>query len=118
MDGSAANAPLGSTVTISISRPERHEQGIVIPLTALIDKGHGPCVWVLDPASSVVHLHPVTITVLGNENASITSSGLTAGELFVAQGAHLLHENDKIRTVLASTIAGAAPLTTPPHESQ
>ena len=118
MDGRAANAPLGSTVTISVRRPEKHERGIVIPLTALIDKGHGPCVWVLDPASSVVHLRSVKITLLGNENANITSSGLTAGELLVAQGAHLLHENDKIRTVLANTITGPAPLTTPPHESQ
>jgi multidrug efflux pump subunit AcrA (membrane-fusion protein) len=118
LDGTAANAPLGSTVTVALSRPEKDESGIVVPLTALIDKGHGPCVWLLDTTSSSVHLHPVKINVLGNENVFLSSNSLKPGELLVAQGAHLLHENDKVRTVSASTLVGVAPLSTPPHESQ
>ncbi len=118
LTGNAAKAPLGSTVNVRISRTEKNEQGIVIPLTALIDKGHGPCVWVIDEARSVVHLPPVKVSVIGSENAYINSMSLKPGEYLVAQGAHLLHENDKIRTVLANTIAGPAQLNTPPHESQ
>lgn len=119
LQGNAASAPLGSTVTVSLNRPaQSKQQGISIPLTALIDEGHGPCVWLFDSSSSLVHLHPVKITSLGNENAFISDGSLNPGELLVAQGAHLLHENDKIRSVLASSISGPAPLTTPPHESQ
>jgi multidrug efflux pump subunit AcrA (membrane-fusion protein) len=118
LEGRASNAPLGSTVNVRIRRPEKNEQGIIVPLAALIDKGHGPCVWVLDQAQSVVHLHPVKVSVIGNENAYISSASLNPGALLVAQGAHLLHENDKIRTVSANTVTGPAPLTTPPHESQ
>ena len=118
LEGSAIGAPLGSTVTVTLASPEENKQEIVVPLTALIDKGRGPCVWLLDPVTSTVHLHPVQINLLGNENAFLGSSSLKNGELLVAQGAHLLHENDKIRTVSATVLTGPAPLTTPPHESQ
>lgn len=100
LSGQAANAPLGSTVAIAIesSRPQKLEA--TVPLTALVDKGRGTGVWTVDLGSSVVHFRAVTVSVLGNEDAVIVD-GLKPGEMFVSQGAHLLHENEKVRIAIA-----------------
>ena len=118
LEGKAANAPLGSTVTVSISTaPTRSGANLSVPLTALIDKGQGPGVWLVDQSNSTVHFRAVKLATLGSEDAAL-ASGLRKGEQFVAQGAHLLHENDKIRVAVASKDFVPAPLATPPHVSE
>jgi len=95
LDGEAAAAPLGATVTIWLaskaSRPD-----IQVPLGAILDDGGKTGVWVLDGATSTVHFRPVTLVRLTSENAVI--SGLSSGDRVVSLGAHLLQEGARVRT--------------------
>jgi RND family efflux transporter MFP subunit len=95
LQGAAAGAPLGATVTVSLpdARPTAGQQ---IPLAALYDSGQGPGVWLVDPKTSAVSWRPVKVSSLGEESAVVTGE-LAAGERFVSLGAHLLHAGEVVR---------------------
>lgn len=116
LSGVAAGAPLGSTVAVFLE-PSSSRKQATVPLTALIDKGHGTGVWTIDSKKSVVHFRSVVLGALGNEEAIITG-GLRPGEMFVAQGAHLLHENDKVRIAIATKNGTKEQITTISEESK
>lgn len=95
LQGDAAAAPLGATVTIKI--PNRQAQAHAeVPVGALLDDGKRTGIWVVDQASSKVHFRDLKIERLGEENAIV--SGLKPGEVVVALGAHLLVDGAQIRT--------------------
>jgi RND family efflux transporter MFP subunit len=95
LDGEAAAAPLGATVTIRLaSRASRPE--VQVPLGAVLDDGHKTGVWVLDSATSTVRFRPVELVRVTSEAAVI--SGLSSGDPVVALGAHLLQEGAHVRT--------------------
>ncbi|WP_374650514.1 efflux RND transporter periplasmic adaptor subunit [Dongia sp.] len=96
LEGDAAGAPLGATVTIWLSN-EASAQKTSVPLGALIDEGNETGVWILDDKSSTVTFRPVRIDQLGAETA-VLNSGIATGERVVALGAHLLHEGQRVRT--------------------
>ena len=87
LDGEAAAAPLGATVTIRLasqaSRPE-----VQVPLGAVLDDGRKTGVWVFDSATSTVRFRPVKLVRVTSETAVI--SGLSSGDPVVSLGAHLL----------------------------
>jgi RND family efflux transporter MFP subunit len=95
LDGEAAAAPLGATVTIRLASQANRPE-VQVPLGALIDDGMKTGVWVLDRAASTVHFRPVELVRLGGEAAVI--SGLSSGEPVVSLGAHLLQEGARVRT--------------------
>jgi RND family efflux transporter MFP subunit len=95
LEGRAAAAPLGATVTISIT-PPRSSTALQIPLSAIYDGGSGPGVWLVDTRTSTVSWRRIQLGGLGNEAATVTG-GLNAGERFVALGAHLLHQGEAVR---------------------
>lgn len=104
LEGTAASAPLGSTVTIHLPDP-RSASTLQIPLSAIYDTGRGPGVWIVEGTSqSQVKWHAVQVSELGEETATI-SSGLGTGDRFVALGAHLLHEGQAVQ--VASTQVAA-----------
>src|SRR5579872_275483 len=96
LDGEAAAAPLGATVTIrlpsQVSQPE-----IQVPLGALLDDGRKTGVWVFDGSSSTVHFQPIKLVRVTSEAAVI--SGLSSGDSVISLGAHLLQEGARVRTV-------------------
>lgn len=94
--GAAAQAPLGSTVTISIAGNEQSTPTFEVPVAALLDRGHGTGLWIWNGATSTVTFKPVQVVRLGQEEAMIRSADL-AGQPIVALGAHLLHEGEKVR---------------------
>ena len=98
LEGDAARAPLGATVTLRLNDVVGGADGerVCVPIAALHDAGQGTGVWVLDEQGSAVHFRPVTVARLGDEIASI-SAGLKAGERIVAMGAHLLQEGRAVR---------------------
>lgn len=100
LTGTAARAPLGSTVTIALPGPARGSATATateVPLAAVHDPGSGPGVWVLQPGKQVtVAWRPVRITSLGEEMATI-GAGLSPGDRFVAMGAHLLRQGQPVR---------------------
>lgn len=95
LEGPAAAAPLGATVTIRLPATAS-EAGMEVPLAALFDNGRGPGVWTLAGNPLKTRWRPVRLVRLGDESAVITG-GLRPGERFVALGAHLLHENQIVR---------------------
>lgn len=97
LEGDAAAAPLGGTVTITLPNDASADETSV-PLGALTDTGEGPGVWVFDEKTSTVTFRSVRISQLGAETA-VLKSGVSVGERIVALGAHLLHEGQQVRAM-------------------
>lgn len=95
LQGSAASAPLGATVTISLQN-EAARSDAEIPVGALLDDGARTGVWILDEQTSTVHFREVKVERIGEDKAIV--SNLTAGEPIVALGAHLLQDGANVRT--------------------
>jgi RND family efflux transporter MFP subunit len=95
LEGPAATAPLGTTVTVSIANAQP-AGSVAAPIGALYDGGQGPGVWLFDAQSSAVTFRPVVVGRIGVEMAVI-SSGLAPGDQIVALGAHLLHSGESVR---------------------
>lgn len=95
LDGDAATAPLGATVTIRLAS-QASEPEVQVPLGAMLDDGEKTGVWVLDEAASTVHFRPVKLVRVTSETAVI--SGLDSGDPVVSLGAHLLREGARVRT--------------------
>jgi len=95
LDGEAAAAPLGATVTIRLASQESLPQ-IQVPLGAVLDDGRKTGVWILDRTTSTVHFQPVKLVRVSGETAVI--SGLSSGDPIVSLGAHLLQEGARVRT--------------------
>nr|WP_284699011.1 efflux RND transporter periplasmic adaptor subunit [Sphingomonas lycopersici] len=105
LDGAPMRAPLGSTVTIALSQGGE-AAATVVPLGAIRDSGNGPGVWVIrDGSPATIAWRPVRISAIAEETATITS-GLKAGERFVAMGAHMLHQGQAVR--IAAPVQGSA----------
>jgi RND family efflux transporter MFP subunit len=95
LDGEAAAAPLGATVTIRLAS-QAGQPEVQVPLGAVLDDGQKTGVWTLDSATSTVRFRPVKLVRVSGETAVI--SGLSSGEPVVSLGAHLLREGARVRT--------------------
>lgn len=98
LDGDAAAAPLGATVTLSIADRTGQPQ-VQVPLGAVLDNGQRTGVWIFDAVTSSVHFRPVGLVRLGDETAVI--SGAAPGEAVVSLGAHLLRDGAPVRAAPA-----------------
>lgn len=99
LDGEAAAAPLGATVTIRLAN-QTSQSEMEVPLGAVLDDGQKTGVWLLDEVNSTVKFRPIKLVRVTNETAVI--SGLSAGEPVVSLGAHLLQDGVRVRTVSQS----------------
>jgi RND family efflux transporter MFP subunit len=99
LDGEAATAPLGATVTIRLAN-QATDPEVQVPLGALLDDGRMTGVWVLDSATSTVRFRSVKLLRVTGEAAMV--SGLSAGDAVVSLGAHLLQDGARVRTSSAS----------------
>ncbi len=95
LDGEAAAAPLGATVTIRLAS-ETSQSEVQVPLGAVLDDGEETGVWALDRTTSTVHFQPVELVRVTSETAVI--SGLSSGDPIVSLGAHRLQEGARVRT--------------------
>src|SRR5436305_3493737 len=104
LEGEAASAPLGSTVTITLlTKQTSGNQSVLVPVGAVYDRGGGPGVWVVDDKSEV-KFRPVQIDSIGQEEV-VVSHGVQAGEKVVALGAHLLHEGQVVNAAKEESYA-------------
>ncbi|RRI05024.1 efflux RND transporter periplasmic adaptor subunit [Mesorhizobium tamadayense] len=99
LDGEAAAAPLGATVTIRLAT-QASQPEVQVPLGAVLDDGKKTGVWVLDSAASTVHFQPVQLVRVTSETAVV--SGLNSSDRIVSLGAHLLQEGARVRTAPGS----------------
>ncbi|NTG51547.1 efflux RND transporter periplasmic adaptor subunit [Agrobacterium rhizogenes] len=94
LDGAAASAPLGSTVTIKITEADRQSE-VAVPVGSILDDGNRTGVWVVDSGTSTVKFTTVEIKKIGEETAFVT--GIEVGQQVVALGAHLLENGAPVR---------------------
>jgi RND family efflux transporter MFP subunit len=95
LEGDAARAPLGATVTVYLTGTAPVAASSV-PIGAITDEGKGPGVWILDDKTSAVSFRPVRISEFGGESV-ILGDGVQVGERIVALGSHFLHEGQRVR---------------------
>ncbi len=95
LEGAAANAPLGATITVHLSC-DAGTDSLQVPVSSILDQGKGPGLWVLNPPTSTVSFQPVQVRQLGEELATI-SGNLRPGQQVVALGVHLLHDGERVR---------------------
>ena len=95
LEGTAAKAPLGATVTVHLSGDVATAM-LQVPASSIVDRGKGPGVWVLNQPASTVSFQPVQVRQLDEELATI-SGALRPGQDVVALGVHLLHDGEHVR---------------------
>jgi RND family efflux transporter MFP subunit len=106
LEGEAASAPLGSTVTITLATKQTSgNQSVLVPLGAIYDRGSGPGVWIVDDKSEV-KFRSVKIASIGKEEV-VVSRGVQAGEKVVALGAHLLREGEVVNLAKEEKVSDA-----------
>ena len=106
LEGSLADAPLGSTISIQIS-DGRSAPALQVPLGAIFDPGKGPGVWLVEGESPQVTWRAVQISGLSNEAASIVGD-FKPGDRVVALGAQLLREGEHVRLAESKTAQNVA----------
>ena len=70
--------------------------GVVVPLSAVIDRGQGAEVWVV--AQDQAQRRPGKVTAYRQDGA-VLASGVAAGEAVVAVGAHKLVAGQAVKTL-------------------
>src|SRR5690242_15275612 len=95
LEGAAANAPLGATITVHLSGNGETDT-LQVPVASVIDRGKGPGIWVLNPSTSTVSFQPIQVRQVGEELATI-SGDLRPGQQVVALGVHLLRDGERVR---------------------
>jgi RND family efflux transporter MFP subunit len=95
LEGDAANAPLGATVTVHLSG-DAGVDTLQVPLASVLDRGTGPGIWLLNPSTSTVSFQPVQVRRLDEELATI-SGNVHPGQQVVAVGVHLLRDGERVR---------------------
>lgn len=95
-DAGASRGELGQSARV-YALDEGHAT-LSVPLSALHAKDGEPALWLVDPATSEVHLTPVLVGPYGETTVPVVS-GLEADDLVVAAGVHLLLEGQKVRPI-------------------
>src|SRR5256886_312433 len=93
LEGAAANAPLGATVTVHLSG-DAGADTLQVPIASVLDQGKGPGIWLLNPSTSTVSFQPVQVRQLGEELATV-SGNVHPGQQVVALGVHLLRDGQR-----------------------
>jgi RND family efflux transporter MFP subunit len=106
LEGEAAAAPLGSTVTIELLTEQTSgNHSVLVPVGAVYDRGSGPGVWIVDDKSEV-KFRGIQIASIGQEEV-VVSRGVDVGEKVVALGAHFLHEGQVVNLANEERISRA-----------
>ena len=91
----------GMTATVSLREPALSTaagQGALLPLTAFLDQGSGPTVFVVDPKTNILTQRPVRMARVGTEQG-VVMEGLTEGDQVVLLGVQKLIQGQRVRPV-------------------
>ncbi|WP_051679041.1 efflux RND transporter periplasmic adaptor subunit [Xanthobacter sp. 91] len=106
LDGADETVALGMTATVTL-RPKDQQQVARLPLSALIDRGHGPQVFVVDGATHAIVARPVEIAAYTGDEV-LLSGGVAPGDAVVILGVQTLLPGQKVRTVQAPSVTEVA----------
>src|SRR5437879_11359918 len=95
LEGAAANAPLGATVTVHLSG-DLGADTLQVPIASVLDQETRSGIWLLNPSTSTVSFQPVQVRRLGAELATV-SGNVHPGQQVVALGVHLLRDGQRVR---------------------
>jgi RND family efflux transporter MFP subunit len=87
---------LGMTATVRLALAS-DAQVAKLPLAAILNRGTGPSVYLVDTASALV-LRPVTVASF-SENAALVSAGVVDGDRVVTLGVQKLAAGSKVRPI-------------------
>jgi RND family efflux transporter MFP subunit len=87
---------LGMTATVTLRR-DAGAKIVKLPLAAVLDRGTGPAVYVVD-GSGALELRAVKVAAF-TEDTAIVTAGLSEGETVVTLGVQKLQSGLKVRTV-------------------
>ncbi|HRE17449.1 MAG TPA: hypothetical protein PLW86_10380, partial [Rhodocyclaceae bacterium] len=90
---------LGMTARVGLGK-ERADAAIVVPLAAVVDRGQGAAVWIVK--DNKAQRRPVEV-VQFHERGAVLGKGISAGELVVVSGAHLLVPDQAVQAKPLST---------------
>jgi multidrug efflux pump subunit AcrA (membrane-fusion protein) len=97
LEGAGAKAPLGATVTVRLPAVAAANT-IAVPNAAVIDRGAGPGIWIVNKSNSTVSFHRVRVVRIDEEDTYIEDD-VPSGAQVVALGAHLLSEGQTVRVL-------------------
>ena len=106
LEGADETVALGMTATVTL-RPKNQQQVARLPLSALIDRGHGPQVFVVDGETRALVARPVEIAAYTGD-AVLLSGGVAPGDSVVVLGVQTLLPGQKVRTVQAPAVTEVA----------
>ncbi|MFG1206960.1 efflux RND transporter periplasmic adaptor subunit [Xanthobacter flavus] len=106
LEGADGAVALGMTATVTL-RPKDQQQVAGLPLSALIDRGHGPQVFVVDAATHAIVARPVEIAAYTGDEV-LLSGGVAPGDAVVILGVQTLLPGQKVRTVQAPAVTEVA----------
>jgi len=87
---------LGMTATLTLSQSAQAPTA-KLPLAAILNRGKGPTVYVVDPAGAL-ELRPVTVASFSGDAALVTA-GVSDGERVVTLGVQKLEPGQKVRAI-------------------
>jgi RND family efflux transporter MFP subunit len=99
LDADADTVAFGMTATVTLAR-ERETPVARLPLAAVLNRGTGPTVYVVDDSGALV-LRPVTVASFTGDSALITG-GVNNGDRIVTLGVQTLEAGVRVRTIEAS----------------
>jgi hypothetical protein len=70
--------------------------GMLLPLTAVLQKDGRAAVWIVDARTRTVQPHPVEIAGY-REDGAVVAAGVQDGDIVVARGAHKLIAGQTVR---------------------
>jgi len=106
--GSAATGRvrLGQTATMLVEMPKTIGVN-KLPLSALKEEQGRTIAWVVDKASMTVKAQPVQVAG-ADGNEAVVSSGLSAGQVVVTAGVHVLNPGQKVKLYVDPRLATAS----------
>jgi len=91
---------LGTTV---VGRMDVDSSSVIdIPASALTQSNQQPAVWIVDPSTSTVSLHPIDVLRF-DPDAVVVSKGLAPGDVVVTAGVQALYPGQKVRLLTSSS---------------
>jgi RND family efflux transporter MFP subunit len=93
---------LGMTANVAIAGDADAARAVRLPSSAIHQKGDQAAVWIVNPTTGEVKLHPVRVGRFADEYVAVLE-GVKPGDAVVRAGVHRLFEGEKVR-VLAEAV--------------